>query len=194
MSKTSRRAAIRARRRRERIRAYLIWGGIGAASLALTLFLIWSVVRPAAGKAVPQMPRGHIASNEKVTYNTDPPTSGPHYSGPLRAGFYEEADLAQMPPFPEGHLVHNLEHGYVIFWYNCALLTEAECAELKDQIRAVMDRFDGQKLIAFPRETLEVPVVLTSWGRMEAMEAFDESAARRFVSRNRNRSPEATAP
>ena len=30
--------------------------------------------------------------------------------------------------FPEGYLVHNLEHGYAIFWYNCDLLSAEECS------------------------------------------------------------------
>ena len=30
------------------------------------------------------------------------------------------AMMPNLPQYPEGYLVHNLEHGYVIFWYNCA--------------------------------------------------------------------------
>jgi len=50
-----------------------------------------------------------------------------------------------------------------------------------------MDESNGVKLLAFPRETLEAPVVMTSWGRKQVVEAFDPDLARTFVKRNLNR-------
>ena len=99
-----------------------------------------------------------------------------------------------MADYPEGYLVHNLEHGYVIFWYNCNLLDEQNCSELKIQIKSVMDEFNGVKLIAFPRESLDVPVVMTSWGQLQQFEVFNENPAASFVESNRNRAPEPNAP
>ena len=127
-------------------------------------------------------------------YSTDPPTSGPHYAAPLDAGFYEEADLATLSEHPVGSLVHNLEHGYVIFWYSCALLDESGCADLKDQMRGVMDQYNGIKLIAFPWGSIDPPIVMTSWGRLQRFERFRASQASDFIERNRNRAPEPNAP
>ncbi|NOH04996.1 MAG: DUF3105 domain-containing protein [Chloroflexi bacterium] len=73
-------------------------------------------------------------------YNSDPPTSGLHYATEARAGFYEE----NIYTYPAAYLVHNLEHGYVIIWYNCDLLNETGCAELKSQIhRSLTTRVGG---------------------------------------------------
>jgi hypothetical protein len=196
MSRNTRRQAARRRRQRERTRSYLIWGGIILGALAIPAFLIWNVVKPAAGDAVPIMGAQHIAEGTvpEGGYNSEPPTSGPHYASPMQAGFYDERDPEAQVENPEGYLVHNLEHGYVVFWYNCeALSNGAECSDLKSEIQGVLDRFNGVKLIAFPHRVLDVPVVATSWGRIQRFDPFDPRAAVTFVRRNRNRAPEAGA-
>ncbi len=138
---------------------------------------------------------GHIQDGQDPgPYNSDPPTSGPHYASDLRAGFYDESDLASLPENPEGYLVHNLEHGYVIFWYNCEVVSEQECSDLKSQIRSVMDDFNEVKVIAFPWESIQEPVVMTSWGQMQRFDKFDQQMAKTFIERNRNRAPEPNAP
>jgi hypothetical protein len=96
--------------------------------------------------------------------------------------------------FPEGYIVHNLEHGYVVFWYNCDLLSESECSTLKSEIRTVIDEFDGVKLIAFPWSSLDVPLAMTSWDRIFRFDSFDPQTAAAFVRANRNQSPEPNAP
>ena len=48
----------------------------------------------------------------KVDYNSNPPTSGPHYEIWTQAGVYDA-------PKDDRNLVHSLEHGYVIISYNC---------------------------------------------------------------------------
>ncbi len=182
------------RARKARIRNRLLWGGLGIAALAVVGLLLWSGARPLAGVAIPVEGADHVEEGtDPGPYNSNPPTSGSHYPTPFEAGFYTEEEAASLPAFPEGYLVHNLEHGYVVFWYNCELLEPAACEEMKGQIQAVMEEFDGVKLIAFPWPSIEVPVVLTSWGRMETMERFDEGLAQAFIRRNRNQAPEPEA-
>ena len=77
----------------------------------------------------------------------------------LDAGFYEESDPAVQSEFPEGYLLHNLEHGYTIFWYNCDLLDEASCSNLKTEIKSVMDDLNNFKVIGFPRKSIESSLV-----------------------------------
>lgn len=193
---TSRRQRIQEKRQRERLKSRLIWGGIALVVLIGVGYVLWLALRPSVGESVSVMPdTSHI--QEGVVpgpYNSDPPTSGPHYATDLRAGFYDESDLATLPEHPEGYLVHNLEHGYVIFWYNCDVIDEQQCLDIKSEIRSVIDDFNEVKVIAFPWETIEEPVVMTSWGRMQRFEEFDQQIATAFVERNRNRSPEPNAP
>jgi hypothetical protein len=191
--KPSRRAQRQARARQKRLQSNLIRGGIIAVALVAFIYIGWLILRPPVGEAVPVLSSGHVPEGQPLDMaGDDPPTSGDHYTSPLPAKFYHETDLAGLPPNPDGYLIHNLEHGYIIFWYNCALVED--CDALKGQIQSVMDENNGVKLVAFPRDTLKAPVVMTSWGRKQVYDTFDPDAARTFVKRNLNRSPEPTAP
>jgi hypothetical protein len=193
MGVKSKRQQAHERQRKEKLRSNLIWGGIGLAVLSVIGLIVWQGVKPAAGESIPIMAESsqHTAvDSDPGQYNSDPPTSGPHYPEEAKAGFYD----TNIYKFPAGYLVHNLEHGYVIFWYNCDLLDEAGCAELKSQIRAVMDELGGVKMIAYPWPSLDVPLAITSWGRLQKFEAFNAEQARSFYRANLNRAPEPTAP
>jgi len=82
----------------------------------------------------------------------------------------------------------------VIFRYNCDLHDESACTELKSQMRLVIDELGGVKLIAYPWNSIDVPLVITSWGRLQRFEAFDSEQAKAFYRTNLNRSPEPNAP
>ncbi|NOT03161.1 MAG: DUF3105 domain-containing protein [Anaerolineales bacterium] len=192
MSTKTTRQQMRERNRKQKTTANLIWGGIGVAVIAIIGFIIWQGVRPAAGESFPVMVSSpHIPlETDPGLYNSDPPTSGLHYASELDAGFYDTNSYK----YPAGYLVHNLEHGYVIFWYNCGLLDETGCAALKGQIKNTMDDLGGTKLIAYPWPSLNVPLVITSWGQLEKFESFDADKARAFYRANLNKAPEPDAP
>jgi hypothetical protein len=186
-----------ARRKRQRSTRNLIWLGIGTGLLIVLGYFVWLAFRPAAGEAVPIMANAgdHVPEgSDPGPFNSDPPTSGQHYGDELEAGFYEETDPEVQNEYPEGYLIHNLEHGYTIFWYNCNLLDEAGCTNLKTEIKGVMNDVNNFKVIGFPRSSIDYPLVLTSWGRMLAMETVDVDQALDFINRNRNRAPEPNAP
>lgn len=188
MNTKSNRLRARKKNKRQRLISNLTWGGIGVAVLAILGLMVYQGARPAAGEAVPIMvSEPHLPTDsDPGQYNSDPPTSGFHYADTLPAGLYE----TNAYQFPAGYLVHNLEHGYVIFWYNYDLLNETRCAELKSQIRSVMDELGGVKLIAYPWDSMDVPLVMTSWGQMQKFETFDAEGAKAFYRANLNRAPE----
>jgi len=192
MSSKAKRQQRREQNRRQNLISSLTWGGIGVGVLAILGFIIWQGVRPAAGESIPIMTsEPHIpADSDPGQYNSDPPTSGLHYAEEAQAGFYDE----NIYTYPAGYLVHNLEHGYVIFWYNCDLLDKSACSELKLQIRSVMDELGGAKMIAYPWNSIDVPLVMTSWGRLQRFEAFDAEQAKAFYRANLNKAPEPNAP
>jgi hypothetical protein len=191
MNIKSKRQQMRVQRRRQKIISNLIWGGAGVAVLAVIGFLVWHGIRPSAGESMPIMTTSHIPTDsDPGQYNSDPPTSGLHYVEEASAGFYDSNSYK----YPGGYLVHNLEHGYVIFWYNCNKLSESACTDLKTQIKSVMDSFNGTKLIAYPWPSLDVPLAMTSWGRLEKFEIFNADKAKAFYRANTNRAPEPNAP
>ncbi len=192
MNSKSNRQKMHERQRRQKLRTNLVWGGIGVVILAIVGLVVWQGVRPAAGESIPIMVSDpHIpVDSDPGQYNSDPPTSGPHYAEEARAGFFDDNNYQ----FPAGYLVHNLEHGYVIFWYNCDLMDESGCTNLKEQIKTTMDDLGGTKLIAYPWNSLDVPLVMTSWGRLQRFETFDAEQAKAFYRANLNKAPEPNAP
>lgn len=192
MNTKTKRQERRERNRRQKIIANLIWAGIGVVIVGVIGFVVWRGVRPTLGESVQVMAIGqHIPTDsDPGQYNSNPPTSGPHYAVEATKGFYDD----NIYTYPAGYLVHNLEHGYIIFWYNCNLLDETGCTDLKSQIKAVMDDLGGTKLIAYPLPSLDMPLVMTSWGRLEKFATFDAEKAKAFYRTNLNRSPEPNAP
>jgi len=196
MSK-SKRQQIRERQRREKMRKNLIWGGVAVVALVIVGLIVFQGAQPAVGEEV-AIPANYVDHVEEGTdpgpFPSNPPAGGSHYANEFNAGFYEETSPQAQVPYPEGYLGHNLEHGYVIFWYNCGLVGDDECNTLKSEIQGVMDEFDGVKLIAFPWPSLDVPVAMTSWGRLQRFDSFDPRTASAFVRANRNKAPEPNAP
>ena len=196
----SKREQLRAQnqRRKRMITLAAIVGGLIV--VAIIAYLVWQNNQPEPATAAGDLgetvqvltDRGHVeVGTDPGLYNSDPPTSGPHYDQPAEAGFY---DSDPYPSHPEGYLVHSLEHGYVIFWYNCDLLSGPQCDDLKAQIKEVMQSEANLKVIAFPWASIDVPVVMTSWGKLLKMETFDAQQAVAFVQANRNHAPEPDAP
>jgi hypothetical protein len=197
MSKARKKSRAPARRQANRLIPYLAWGGGGLLLAALLGVAVWSASRPQAeiGEVVPVDSTQHVPENTRPgPYRSDPPAGGVHFEGTFPAKFYQESDLASLPPYPEGYLVHNLEHGYVVFWYNCGVISSEQCQTLKQSIQQVMDEFDGVKLIAFPWESIKEPLVMTSWGRLLRFQSVDVELMRNFVRANRNKAPEPNAP
>jgi len=162
---------------------------VGGALLALILLVIsFNVDFNPVGVKVDIMPdRSHVPEEtDPGPFNTNPPSSGTHYAEHFSSKFFDTNSYE----FPEGYLIHNLEHGYAIFWYNCEILSVDECSLLKGEILGVMEKANMYKVIAYPWPKIDVPVVITSWGRMLSMEKFDAELALKYVKKYREKSPE----
>ena len=191
----SRKAAIQSKHHRRRLLVRIAWGLAGIAVLVVVGNFLWNLVRPKPGQSVQLLARTHIdvgAAHEP--YNSDPPTSGPHYAQPATGGFYDAA-------LPDETLVHNLEHGYVVIWYKCSSPDDAQCQALKAQIKDVMNRAGPvvittgvKKLIAVPRPKMDAVIALTSWGRIDKLSSFTESEVMEFINDFRLAAPEPDAP
>ena len=90
--------------------------------------------------------------DERVDYNSNPPTSGRHYQIPAEDGLYHEAPTDEQ-------LVHTLEHGRVIVWAKPSLPEDA-----RQTIRALFDEDDYQ-MVVVPRRNMEPAVAATAWNR-----------------------------
>ena len=108
-------------------------------------------------------------------YNSNPPTSGWHYSEPADWGVYENE-------LPDEQILHNLEHGGI--WISYKGIDDAAKAELEKIAKT------NSKVIIAPRSANDVSIALVSWGRLQKLEQFDETAVMNFIKANRNKSPE----
>ncbi|NIT03589.1 DUF3105 domain-containing protein [Candidatus Saccharibacteria bacterium] len=145
-------------------------------------FAVWSygeLSKPLPGEAAADLGREHVAVGTEVPYNSNPPTSGPHYSDWTRAGIYDEE-------IEDGYLIHSLEHGYIVFSYRDP--------EFKEELVRVVQNLPrwNWKIIVVPRENLDVSLALTAWGRILKLESIEETQIDDFVSTFRNAGPEQT--
>ncbi|HEY5571581.1 MAG TPA: DUF3105 domain-containing protein [Anaerolineales bacterium] len=188
--------SFRPQSNRRRIAIISLAGVAAIAFLALLVYAVWAAMQPEPilGEEIPIAGAEHIPEGQRaVDYNSDPPTSGQHYAQPAEAGFYEEAP-------PDERLVHNLEHGHIVVYYNCSGLSDTACEELKDGIRQAMDAAGvvpstrTLKIAAVPRPGMEYLITYTSWGKLYRAETFNREEFLLFVKQNRNRAPEPLAP
>ena len=173
--------------RRKKTVSPLVYAGGALLAIILLLVAIRIDFNPIGEKIEVMVNSSHVdEGTDPGPFNSNPPTSGTHYPEHYLSEFFnEKADV-----YPEGYLVHNLEHGYVIFWYNCEILSAEACGELKIQIQSVMDRVDMDKVIAHPWPAIDQPVVMTSWGRLLRFDQFDPELAYRFAKKYHNQAPE----
>ncbi|MBI5620514.1 DUF3105 domain-containing protein [Candidatus Gottesmanbacteria bacterium] len=118
--------------------------GIGIVIVGLLSWIGWTVTRPVPGTKIADLGRDHVSPEEvaKFTYNSNPPTSGPHLSMWVRAGVFDRAQR-------EGELIHSLEHGYVIINYNCNVhLGENPKSEIRNPKQIQNSKFKIQNVFA----------------------------------------------
>jgi hypothetical protein len=124
-------------------------------------------------------------------WNTDPPTSGPHYGVTLIFGKYDE-------PVQIGRALHNLEHGgvYILYGKNVPAATVAKLGAFYDQHE------NGTILAPYPR--LENRIALGAWvdpglasaksergsGVLATCARFDENAYGTFLKAFQFKGPE----
>jgi hypothetical protein len=114
-------------------------------------------------------------------YGTNPPTSGPHLQTPSSGGFFDEDS-----PVEPGALVHNLEHGQIVFWYD----PEAPQTTI-DAIEAVVDE-QPEALLAVPWPDIESPYqfAMTAWTRSQHCRQVSEDVVNAFRAEFQGKGPE----
>ena len=124
---------------------------------------------------------GHVTVGTVVVYRTDPPTSGAHYPDPAEGGFYET--VVEAP-----YLVHSLEHGAVVVYYNPVTVSSPQ----KDNLRSLAAAHPGVfgQVICVPRNDAVYPVILTAWTHRLRLGAYDQDGIDGFVTLFLDQGPE----
>lgn len=144
--------------------AILIVGGLSA-------LVLWGILAPRPGEYVTSQGNAHITEAQmgQFTYNTSPPTSGPHLGSLAQWGVHDE-------PIPNELQVHNLEDGGVIVHYGCP----GGCPDLVAQLEEVVEHYD-EGVILEPSPGMDTRIALTAWQRIDRFDEFDEERIERFI-------------
>ena len=140
--------------------------------------------QPRLGTKIEELGRDHIAVGQShEPYNSNPPTSGPHYAQPADWGVSDQ-------PLPDETLVHNLEHGGIIISYRPDLPAD-QIEEIKNFYRDLpTSAFGNRKAVIVPRSANERPLSLTAWGYLLHLDAVDKNQIRQFYLDHVDKGPE----
>jgi len=123
-------------------------------------------------------------------YSSLPATSGPHWdpSGIANWGVYSTAQ-------PETQLIHNLEHGGIVIWYDPSRLDAGGVDALSQYVtRQNQSGVSGRyKFILSPwggEDELPAPIVATAWRWTLALDEADTGAIDAFAGEHYGIAPE----
>ncbi len=126
----------------------------------------------------------HVLEGSAVTYQHNPPASGPHY--PVW-GQYKEYSVA----LPRPYWVHNLEHGAIVLLYR-----PDAAATTVEQLRAVLRALPNDSECGHPRALMTpdplLPVAIAAQAANWSLTAdgVDGQAIVDFTNAHRNHGPE----
>jgi hypothetical protein len=123
--------------------------------------------------------RDHLAPGQTYeSYNSNPPTTGPHAPAPAAWGISDTTLPKEVP-------VHNMEHGGVVIWYNCeaASIDADACQQLRAQLAQVTETAidDGKLVLTLPYLDMDQTIALTAWTVMDTLDAFDGQRIAAFI-------------
>ena len=130
---------------------------------------------------------GHIADGSAGSgYSSVPATSGQHWNTPTNWGVYTAANPAQ-----EAQVIHNLEHGGVVIWYQPNETSAEDVAALTQYVEQQV-RSAKFKVILSPwtGEDFGQPIAVTSWNWLLYQDAADVDRIRAFLDDHYGDAPE----
>jgi hypothetical protein len=137
-------------------------------------------------KSYPSEGREHTTG--KVTYKTNPPTSGKHNPTPAQDGLYAPGN----EPAPE-NWVHSLEHGRILFQYKPGTPTN-QVAQLQKVAEEELNGAAGYHVLMFRNNTkMPSQFAVVAWTKSltcNALDAKSEAVMRQFRKAFTDKGPE----
>lgn len=170
-------AERRRKRRRRRLRAWGL-GGLAVVVVGAGIaYLVWPDPEVEGVERPRSQGSEHVQTGTPLDYDDAAPTSGDHYAAAADCGAYSDR-----PDLPL--VVHALEHGTVVLWYDPDVEDEA-----RPRLLEVMEEYDSHVIVA-PNPEIDEPVVATAWNRRMRFADIDDPAIDEFADVYRNRGPE----
>jgi hypothetical protein len=164
----------------------LVLGPIGGSESGIETGQLPDRGAPEVVSAVQQHPsegNAHVEPGTRIQYEVMPPVSGPHYPTTVDAGFY-----AATPPL--GALVHSLEHGAVIIYYDPTAIDESASQSLKAFTSTHTGTWSSVIVAPNPADVPSAPYVLTAWRHSLELDQYDPESVRAFLAEYLGRGPE----
>lgn len=129
--------------------------------------------------------RNHVETGATIEYPFEPPVGGRHWPATevRDAGFYEETQ-------PYEALVHNLEHGHVVIYYDENALSDDAENSLREFAAAHTGDFTSVVVVPNPKDDPKSSFVLTAWGHRLRMSDYNPRIVRAFLAEYLGRGPE----
>ncbi len=108
----------------------------------------------------------HVPTNSQVIYESAPPAFGAHWNeqnvapAPFNIKMYKESDRPELES-----LVHNLEHGYTILWYDESIADDADELNVID---GIADKFRSDS------NNLRLKFIAAPWTSADEKEEGDK--------------------
>ena len=118
------------------------------------------------GVVVPTCTEEQLAAeavSDPLCYTSNPPASGPHASSPMPFKVLDN-------PAAKENLVHNMEHGGVVVWFN------TDDQVVIDELASIVnDYLDRRRLVVMSQYTEMEPdtIALTAWTRLDKFPVSD---------------------
>jgi hypothetical protein len=118
-----------------------------------------------------QTVQGSDHTSDPVNYPDPPPTSGPHNPCWITWGVHDTT-------VPTERWVHNLEHGGVVYLYNCPAGCPAEVATLTQLVNA------QPRTVLTPYAGMTARFAVVSWGHRLVSDCIDPDVYTKFYAEN----------
>lgn len=164
--------------------------GLGLLIIAgLTAILVFALLAPGGQTAVgePQANGGqqHIETGTSGgPYSSTPAASGPHWPQPLGWGIYSTA-------VPQEPVIHNLEHGGIVVWYQADQVSAEQIEELEAWTRS-WNGSERYKVLVAPwgEGDFGHPMAILAWTWLLNLDEVDTNLMDAFVDQHYGDAPE----
>lgn len=166
----------------------LLIGGVLLLGVVILVIYMLFASGSSGPLGIPQPDDGgeHVPSCEPGDYSSTPATSGCHLDTPAEWGVYSA-------PQDEVRLIHNLEHGGIVIWYQPDVLEDSQVDQLRNLVGAMTGpRATHYKVILSPWDgpDFERPIAVTAWRQLMYLDEADTGAINDFIADHYLKAPE----
>ena len=167
----------------------LLIGGVLVVGVVILVvfFLFGGSSSSAVGERQVDDGGGHIADGSAGSgYSSVPATSGEHWNTPANWGVYPPAS-----PVQEAQIIHNLEHGGVVIWYQPGNASDEDVAALTEYVQQQIQSAKFKVILSpWTGEDFGHPIAVTSWNWLLYQDQADVDQIRAFLDDHYGDAPE----